>query len=469
MTTENLLITNTCFDEIEIGNSASITRRLTMEDIKLFAVMSGDVNPAHMDADFAKDSIFHEVIAHGLWGGALISTVLGTILPGPGTIYVSQSLNFRRPVRLGDVITICVTAIEKNNENKTVIFKCECLNQNDKIVIEGEAKVIAPQEKIERIRTELPAVRFTERGELQKLYAATSTLPALHTAVVHPCSEYALKGAVEAAKADLIIPQLIGPEHKIRQIAEEFDIDLNGFNLIDVEHSDAAAEHAVKLARSGKVELLMKGSLHTDELMRAVLHKTNGIRSGRRVSHIFAFDVPTYPRPLLVTDAAINISPDLDVMRDIVQNAIDLAQALSIETPKVAFLSAVETITRDIDSTLMAAALCKMADRGQITGAVVDGPLAFDNAVSMDAARVKGIHSAVAGQADILVAPDIESANILAKQLMYLADAKGAGLVLGARLPIILTSRADSEIERMASCSLALLYHHHRKNLPVIT
>ena len=457
------LITNKCFDEIQVGDSASINRRLTMDDIKLFAVMSGDVNPAHMDEDYAKDSMFHEIIAHGLWGGSLISTVLGTILPGPGTIYLSQSLKFKRPVTLGDVLTVTVTAKAKFPKNKQVTFNCVCTNQEDKKVIVGEAEVIAPSEKIERVRAILPNVRLAERGQLRELYDATIPLEPVPTAVVHPCSEYALKGAIDAAEAGLILPTLVGPERKIRDMADEFEIDLKDYPIINVEHSHEAAEKAVELGRTSQVEALMKGSLHSDELMRAVVHKDRGLRSERRLSHVFAFDVPTYPRPLLVTDAAINIAPDLEIMRDIVQNAIDLAHALSIEKPKVALLSAVETVTKEIGSTLMAAALCKMADRGQITGALLDGPLAFDNAVSIAATKAKGIISPVAGQADILVAPDLEAANILAKQLTHLADAQGAGIVMGARLPIILTSRADTDIERMASCSLAILYAHHQK------
>lgn len=465
MTKQQDLITNRCFNEINIGDSANINRRLTQKDIQLFAIMSGDVNPAHMDEDYAKDSLFHEVIAHGLWGGSLISTVLGTVLPGPGTIYLSQSLRFKHPVVLGDVLTVSVSAKEKNPENNQVVFDCVCINHNEKVVIEGEATVIAPVEKIERPRIKLPNVRLAERGRLRELLDATDSLPALPTAVTHPCSEYALRGAIEAAEARLIEPILVGPKEKILLVAEENEIDIQDFPIVDVEHSHAAAAKSVELARAGKIDALMKGSLHTNELMHEVLHKDRGIRSERRLSHVFAFDVPTYPRPVLVTDAAINIAPDLEQMRDIVQNAIDLAHALNIETPKVALLSAVETITRDIDSTLMAAALCKMADRGQIQGGILDGPLAFDNAVSQAAAEAKGIVSEVAGKADILIAPDLEAANILAKQLIYLADAQGAGIVMGARLPIIMTSRADSVIERMASCSLAVLYACHSKKL----
>ena len=463
MTKARDLITNRCFDEINIGDTASIKRRLTQRDIQLFAVMSGDVNPAHLDEDYARDSMFHEVIAHGLWGGALISTVLGTLLPGPGTIYLGQSLRFKRPVTLGDVLTVTVTAKQKNPANKRVMFDCRCTNQNGGRVIEGEAEVIAPVEKIERPRVPLPNVRLAERGRLRELFDAARPIEPMPVAVAHPCSEYALKGATEAAEAGLIIPLLIGPEARISRLAEEHAVDISGYTVLDVEHSHEAAEKAVELARQGRVEALMKGSLSTGELMRAVLHKTRGIRSERRVSHVFAFDVPTYPRPLLVSDAAINIAPSLEVMRDITQNAIDLAHALRIASPRVALLSAVETITPDIHSTLTAAALCKMAERGQITGGALDGPLAFDNAVSLAATEAKGIVSAVAGRADILIAPDLEAANILAKQLIYLADARGAGILMGARLPIILTSRADSPLERMASCSLAILYAHHKK------
>ena len=463
MTKARELITNRCFAEINIGDTASIKRRLTQRDIQLFAVMSGDVNPAHLDEDYARDSMFHEVIAHGLWGGALISTVLGTLLPGPGTIYLGQSLRFKRPVTLGDVLTVTVTAKQKNPANKRVTFDCRCTNQNGGRVIEGEAEVIAPVEKVERPRVPLPNVRLAERGRLRELFDAARPIEPLPVAVAHPCSEYALKGATEAAEAGLIIPLLIGPEARINRLAEEHAVDISAYAVVDVEHSHEAAEKAVELARQGRVEALMKGSLNTGELMRAVLHKTRGIRSERRVSHVFAFDVPTYPRPLLVSDAAINIAPSLAAMRDITQNAIDLAHALRIASPRVALLSAVETITPDIHSTLTAAALCKMAERGQITGGALDGPLAFDNAVSLAATEVKGIVSAVAGRADILIAPDLEAANILAKQLIYLADAQGAGILMGARLPIILTSRADSPLERMASCSLAILYAHHKK------
>jgi phosphate acetyltransferase/phosphate butyryltransferase len=286
----------------------------------------------------------------------------------------------------------------------------------------------------------------------------------IRTAVVHPVDSVSLVAAVEAAKAGLIVPVLVGPENKIRAAAENAQIDLGPYEIVSTEHSAAAAAQAVALARAGKVDALMKGALHTDELMHAVVDATNGLRTARRISHVFAMDAPAYPKPLFITDAAINIHPTLEDKRHIIQNAIDLAHALQIpQAPRVAILSAVETVTEKIKSTLDAAALCKMADRGQITGGILDGPLAFDNAVSEEAAKTKGIVSPLAGKADIFVVPDLEAGNMLAKQLQYLGEADAAGIVLGARVPIILTSRADNTLARLASCAMALLLVQNRK------
>ena len=282
-------------------------------------------------------------------------------------------------------------------------------------------------------------------------------------AVAHPCDEASLTAAVEAAEAHLINPILVGPEARIRSVAQECGLDIRPYRLVDVPHSHAAAAKAVEIVRAGEAETLMKGSLHTDELMGEVVRKDTGLRTERRISHVFIMDVPTYPKPLAVTDAAINIFPDLETKVDIVQNAIDMAHALGVELPKVAILSAVETVTPKIPSTIEAAALCKMAERGQITGALLDGPLAFDNAISKEAAAIKGIRSEVAGDADILVVPDLEAGNMLAKQLSFLANADAAGIVLGARVPIILTSRADTVRARMASCAVAVLLAHARR------
>jgi phosphate acetyltransferase len=297
----------------------------------------------------------------------------------------------------------------------------------------------------------------------RQLLELVQDLAPISMAVVHPCGSEALQGALDAAKARLIVPVLVGPENKIRATAAEIGADISAYRLVAVPHSHAAAETAVALARSGEVESIMKGSLHTDELMSEVVLKESGLRTERRLSHVFVMDVPSYPRPLLITDAAINIEPNLEDKRDIVQNAIDLAHLLGIAEPKVAILAAVETVTSKLPSTLDAAALCKMAERGQITGGILDGPLALDNAVSLASAKTKGIHSAVAGRADILVVPNMESGNMIAKQLEYLADAQAAGIVLGARVPIVLTSRSDSAHSRVASCAVALLVARSRK------
>jgi phosphate acetyltransferase len=457
-------IENRTYDEIQVGDSASLVRTLKPQDIQLFAIMSGDVNPSHVDPEYARSSMFREVIAHGMWGGALISTVLGTQFPGPGTIYVDQTLHFSRPVGLGDTITVMVTATRKFDHNHHILFDCVCTNQDGQKVIGGTAEVLAPTEKIKRPRIELPEVTIVDReARYQHLLDRTRGLAAIPMAVVHPCDRESLLGVVEATQAGLIVPTLVGPEAKIRSVAEQQGIDLAGIAIIDVEHSHAAAARAVALAREGRAEALMKGSLHTDELMGEVVDANTGLRTARRISHVFLADVPTYPKPLLITDAAINIDPDLECKADIVRNAIDLAIVLGIVEPKVAILAAVETVTPKMRATLDAAALCKMADRGQIAGGVLDGPLAFDNAISIVAAKTKGILSAVAGRADILVVPDLESGNMLAKQLEYLAEALLTGVVVGARVPIVLTSRADTAETRAASCAIALLMAHAKR------
>jgi phosphate acetyltransferase len=296
------------------------------------------------------------------------------------------------------------------------------------------------------------------------LIASAKTVPAAPTVVVYPCDETSLRGAVDSAKAGIIRPLLVGPEQKIRDTAVKFDLDVSGFEIVDAADSHEAAAKGVELIHAAKGELLMKGSLHTDEIMLAVTAKVGGLRTNRRISHVFVMDVPAYEHTIFVTDAAINIFPDLDSKRDIIQNAIDLFNEASFgSNPRVAILSAVETVTSKIPSTIEAAALCKMADRGQITGGVLDGPLAFDNAIDLEAAKIKGIKSEVAGRAQILVVPDLESGNMLAKNLAYFAKADGAGIVLGARVPIVLTSRADSPRARMASCAVASLHAHARR------
>jgi phosphotransacetylase/acyl dehydratase len=455
-------IENRTFDEIKPGDTARLTRTLTHKDIELFAIVSGDVNPMHLDAEYARDDVFHRIIAHGMWGGALISTLLGTELPGPGTIYVEQSLRFSGPVGLGDTVTVVVSVTEKRERGHRVLLDCTVTNQLGDIVITGSAEVAAPIEKVSRERIVLPEINWHEKGlRYRQLLALTQGLKPLHTAIVHPVDAASLVGAIEAAKAGLIVPVLVGPEARIRAAAEQASIDLTPYARVSTAHSDESAAKAVAMARAGEVEALMKGALHTGELMHAMVDAETGLRTKRRISHVFAIVAPGYPRPLFLTDAAINIAPNLEHKRDIVQNAIDLVHALGIAQPKVALLSAVETVSTAIRSSVDAAALCKMADRGQITGAILDGPLGFDNAVSIEAARTKGIVSPVAGIADILVVPDLETGNMLAKQLEYLADAEIAGIALGARVPIILTSRSDKTLSRLGSCAIALLLARH--------
>jgi phosphate acetyltransferase len=303
-------------------------------------------------------------------------------------------------------------------------------------------------------------------AKYDRLIAAAKHVPSAVTIVVHPCDETSLTGVCEAAEIGIIKPILVGPVDRIKSTAARYNLNISTFDIVDAPHSDAAAAKGVELVHAAKGELLMKGSLHTDELMRAVTASAGGLRTNRRISHVFVMDVPTYTETLFITDAAINIFPDLDAKRDIVQNAIDLFVQIGLGAhPRVALLSAVETVTTKIPSTIEAAALCKMADRGQITGGVLDGPLAFDNAIDLEAAAIKGIKSEVAGRAQILVVPDLEAGNMLAKNLTFLAKADAAGIVLGARVPIVLTSRADSVRARLASCAVAVLYADARRRL----
>jgi phosphate acetyltransferase len=454
------LVENVTFDEIKLGQSARLLRTLTLADIQAFAAVSGDTNPAHLDAKYANDTLFHGVIAHGMWGGALISALLGTQFPGPGTIYLDQVLHFTKPVRVGDTLTVTATVVSKDEAKKSVELDCQVLNQKGERVLHGTARVLAPTEKVRLAHVNAPQIQlFDPEARFKELLALGDGLTPVRCAVVHPCDAGSLSGAMDSARYGLIEPVLIGPEMRIRHLAEQAGIDLQGVEIISMPHSHAAAEKAADLAVKGLVSVIMKGSLHTDELVHAVLAQRS-LRTGRRMSHVFRFDIPLYSKPLLITDAALNIHPTLEEKVDIIQNAIDFARIMGVKVPKVAILSAVETVNPNIPSTLDAAALCKMAERGQIKGGVLDGPLAFDNAISAHAAQIKGIKSSVAGDVDILAVPDLESGNMLAKQLEYLAGASGAGLVLGARVPIALTSRADGPMNRVASALLAQLAAH---------
>jgi phosphate acetyltransferase len=453
----DVFLENRTYDQIRVGDTACLERTVTENDIELFALVSGDVNPAHLDAEFAATDIFGKPVAHGMWTASLVSAVLGTTLPGPGCIYLGQTIAFTKPVFPGDTVTATVTVLEKQDKKRLVRLETVCANQDGETVLKGEATVIAPKDSVRVKRKHMPGIRLRRHDRYDAFIERAKASPTVRAAIVHPCSAVAIQGAVEVRDEDLLDPVLIGPRAKIEAAAAEAGVSLDGFQIIETEHSHAAAEKAVEMAVSGEVAVLVKGSLHTDELLGAVVAPDSGLRTERRISHVYAMDIPAYDKPLIVTDAAVNILPSLDQKRDICQNAVDLMHQLGVEEPLVAVLAAVETVNDSMPATLDAAALTVMAARGQISGARVDGPLAFDNAISMAAAKTKGIVSPVAGQADILLVPDLEAGNMLAKQLIYFADAIAAGLILGARVPIVLTSRADPLTARMASAALARL------------
>jgi phosphate acetyltransferase len=456
-------MTNVTFDEIQAGASASLTRTLSPTDIEVLALVSGDVDPFHVAGEGTAAVRSDARTTEAAGAEALVAAVLGTRLPGPGMKILRESLRFRGRIAVGDTLTATVMAREKQAEGAEVAFACRVANQAGEELVSGTVTVAAPTQRVAYAEVVPPELILRRGDGFAQLFKACADLPAVSCAVVHPCDRDSLLGPIEAARRGLITPVLVGPEEKLQAVARAEGVDLAPYRVLPVPHSHAAAEKAVELARAGEVEALMKGSLHTDELLGAVVPSATGLRTSRRLSHVFVMDVPSYPRLLLITDAAVNIFPKLAEKVDIVQNAIDLARVLGIEQPKVAILSAVETVTPKIESTIEAAALCKMADRGQITGGVLDGPLAFDNAISLEAAQTKKISSPVAGQADILLVPDLEAGNILAKQLAYLAGAEGAGIVLGARVPIVLTSRADSVRTRLASTAVMALVANARR------
>jgi len=453
----DLFIENRTFDEMTIGETASLSHTVTQRDIDLFATVTGDVNPAHVDPAYAETDMFHHIIIHGMWGAGLISAALGTELPGPGTIYLGQDLHFRRPVNIGDTITATLTVKEKDAEKRDVTLDCVCTNQAGEAVITGTAFVRAPAIRVRRKRVTLPSVRVARHPETQAILARARGGTPIATAIVFPVDELSLMPALEAAAAGFIRPILVGPSSRIKAVAQLAGVDAAGLSIVEAADTYEAAAKAVALARAGDVSMLMKGDLHTDTLMHPIVAAETGLRTDRHISHVYLVDVPDYPRPLLLTDIAININPTLREKVSIVQNAIDFAHLIGINRPRVAILAAVETVSDRMPSTIDAAALCKMADRGQITGGVLDGPLAFDNAVNEAAAAEKGILSEVAGKADILVVPDLEAGNMLAKNLTFLAGAEAAGVVLGARVPVVVTSRADSPTTRLASCALGVL------------
>ncbi|MEM1316165.1 MAG: bifunctional enoyl-CoA hydratase/phosphate acetyltransferase, partial [Pseudomonadota bacterium] len=447
MTTENRP-----FDALEVGESAELAHLVTADDLFVFANASGNRNPMHLPGAGRE-----EPVAPSQWVASLVSAVIGNRLPGPGTLYLSQRFDFVGRAHAGDTLTARVEVAEKRGEAR-VLLKATVVDQDDETILTGEALVAAPTEPMRMQDVALPGLVLERHVHFEALMARTEGIPAIPVAVACPEDEASLGGALLARDKGLIDPVLVGRPDKIRAAAEAIGADLAGLEILEAERHGAAARLAVKTVAEGKADALMKGALHTDDLLRAVLSKSDGLRAGRRLTHVFVLDVPGIGHPVFVTDAAINIAPDLTAKVDIVQNAIDLAISLGIEQPKVGVLSAVETVNPNLPSSVDAALLSKMAERGQITGGVVEGPLAMDNAVSLAAARAKGISGPVAGQAEILVAPDLDAGNMLAKQLTFVARAAAAGVVLGARCPIILTSRADDERARLASCAVAALH-----------
>ncbi|HEY1895577.1 MAG TPA: bifunctional enoyl-CoA hydratase/phosphate acetyltransferase [Terracidiphilus sp.] len=445
------------FDEIAIGDSAGTEHVLTMDDAMAFASISG-FNSVLKPEEIIERAGGIPPTGPNMWCASLVSGLFSMNIPGPGVTLTNISLSFHNRIRVGDRIVVKVRVTAKDDASKLVIFDCEAHNGNGVPIFNGTAQLIAPLQKL-RWST-LPVPRLIVNNpyrRYQGLIARATSKPAVKTAIVWPNDEVSLGGALQAFKDKVIVPVLVGSEDQIRSLAKNLQLDLETVQVVDIPDSRSAALRAVELARKGEVQMLMKGSLHTDELMGAVVSREGGMRTGRRISHVFALDVPMYHKVLFVTDAAINIQPDLATKIDILQNAIDMLLKLEVADPKVAILSAVESVNPAIPSTLDAAALCKMVDRGQITGAVVDGPLAFDNAISSDAARIKKIDSPVAGDVDLLMVPNLEAGNILFKELQYLAGALAAGVVVGAKVPIVLTSRADGELARMASCALGVL------------
>ncbi len=453
--------TNVVFDEIQVGATAELAITLNQSQIDVTAMVSGDLNSFYVKSEDTRSDPRRSEAAGA---ESLVSIVLGTRLPGPGTKILRRDLSFEGDFAVGDTLTARVTALEKRDEGHRVLFDSRCVNQSGRQLVTGTVLVEAPTEPLTFENFSPPQIELRWGDPIAKLIQSCQGCEPIPCAIVHPCSEDSLLGAVEAAQEGLILPVLVGPEDRIRKLAEAAQIDLSSYRLVPTPHSHASAEKAVELARAGEVEALMKGSLHTDEFMGAIVASSAGLRTSRRISHVMVLSVPTYPKAFMITDTAINIAPTLEVKVDIVQNAVDLAHALGVERPKVAILSAVETINPKIPSTLDAAALCKMADRGQITGGILDGPLAFDNAISAQAAETKGIRSPVSGDVDILLAPDLESANMLFKQLTYLGGAEGAGIVLGTRIPVVLTSRADSVRTRLASVAVMARVAHARRS-----
>lgn len=451
---------NTPWASLAVGACASFERTCTEQDLLMFAHASGNRNPANLPDLTDPDDAAR---APAMWVGSLVSALLGNVLPGPGTRYLRQDLRFHAKVLVGDRLKVQVICKDKGLE-PLATFSTKIYNQDKVLVCSGDAEVEVPQTMQAIELKDLPPLILGNKDHFARLLQGAKQLPPLVTAVVCPEDINSMGGVVLSVREGLIRPILVGHPERMVRIAAELGVDISYWPQVhEVEPRDAAAA-AVAMAREGKVGALMKGAIHSDELLAAVVSKERGLRGSRRLSHVFVMDAPTVDHLLFISDAAINIAPDLITKVDIVQNSVDLARACGLEKPRVGILSAVETINPAIPSTLDAAVLSKMAERGQIKGATVDGPLAMDNAIDLGAARTKGIDSLVAGRAEVLIVPNLEAGNMLVKELTFLAQADAAGLVVGARVPVILTSRADNDRSRLVSCALAQLYESWRQS-----
>jgi phosphotransacetylase/acyl dehydratase len=449
---------NKTLDELDVGDSAELRRLVTADDLYVFAVASGNFNPMHLPEIDGDGDGKTDAVAPGMFVASLISAVLGTLLPGPGTLYRAQKLEFHDRARAGDELVSRVTVRDKDADGIVSLDTEVRRSADNALIVSGKAKVHAPPRKFVAEDLDVPGLVVQRHRHFDALLEKARPLPPLVTAVVAPEDENSLGGAILAAKETIITPILVGDPAKITAVAEAMGEDISAFEIVEAIGPEASARMACALVNEKRAQAVMKGHIHTDELLKPMLDKEGGLRSGKRFTHVFVMDVPGMPHPIMVTDAAINIAPDLATKVDIVQNAIDLAISLGTEAPRVGVLSAVETVNPAIQSSIDAALLSKMADRGQIKGGFVDGPLAMDNAVDLAAARTKGIRSEVAGQANILVVPGIDAGNMLAKQLSFISHAEAAGIVLGAKVPVILNSRSDSSMSRLASCAVAALH-----------
>jgi phosphotransacetylase/acyl dehydratase len=459
---------NTTFDELSIGATAAIERTVTAHDLYVFAHASGNTNPVHRPGRDDDHDGRDDAVAPGMFVAALVSTVLGTVLPGAGTLYRGQTLDFAGRARLGDRLIVSVTLVEKR-ATPVAVFETTVRTTAGETILTGRATVEAPTTRIVLEASELPLLLLDEHDHFGKLIARCAPLPATPTAVVCPDDKNSLGGAILSAKENLIAPILIGVRARILAAADTLGADISAFEIIEEADPHAAAARAVALVHAGRARCVMKGNIHSDELLAEIVKRDGGLRTKRRLSHVFVMDVPTLDHLLFISDAAINIAPDLTAKVDITQNAIDVARACGLEKPKVGILAAVETVNVAMPSTLDAAALSKMAERGQIKGGLVDGPLAMDNAMDMEAAKTKGIASLVAGRAEVLIVPNLEAGNMLAKELTFVARAEAAGIVAGAKVPVILTSRADRDRARLASAAIAQLHDYWMEHGEALT